>query len=170
MKHNCNTAIKLPRSSILKPFILFLFLAVVPLGCSKERGRAWSEGDLVGRWQLVDRGAVGTPPLGELCEFRADGTVVVFEGSQTHFGTYRVERGEVELLIAGRPTERWIISSDVGKELSLFSRSLNTTVRYVKVSPGGLLTGTIGIILKSAIVIALLFLLYRFLARVLEFD
>jgi hypothetical protein len=96
--------------------------------------------------------------------------VTVFEGSQSRFGTYRVEGNEIELLIAGMPTQRWVISSGVGSELSLFSRSLNTTVRYVKVSPSGLLTGTIGIILKSIVVVALLFLLYRFLARVLEFE
>jgi hypothetical protein len=170
MKSEFKSTFGLLRSSALRSFMLFLMCAFIPLGCSKERGRTWSEKDLIGRWELVDRGAVGIPPLGESCEFRADGTVTVFEGSQSRFGTYRVEGNEIELLIAGMPTQRWVISSGVGSELSLFSRSLNTTVRYVKVSPSGLLTGTIGIILKSIVVVALLFLLYRFLARVLEFE
>lgn len=143
-------------------------LGAVLAGCAKMEEVFWSEHHLVGTWQLVDRGDVGAPPLGERCEFHSDGTARIFEGTQILMGAYRVDRNELEIVLPGAPASVWVIRSRPGGELELFNRSLNTTVRYVRLGRGEFITGTIGIILKSIIVIALIFLLYRFLARLLE--
>lgn len=140
-------------------------------GCGKHQRRYWRTRDLFGVWELTERGALAPPPLGNQCEFREDGTVRVIEDGGTKAGTYRLERNELELVIAGSPTQTWrIVSKPGGRELLLHNRALNTHARYVRISRGAVLTGTLGLILKSIIVIALIFLLYRFLARVLEFD
>lgn len=149
-------------------FIFITLSFVLPIGC--ERAPFWNERHLIGTWRLVDRGEAGIPPLGERCEFRSDGVMRVYEGAQMRIGTFRIDRNELEVLLPGAPTNVWVIRGRPGSELMLFSRSLNTTVRYVRVGRGELLTGTVSIILKSIIVIVLIFLLYRFLVRVLELE
>lgn len=154
--------------TLLTPLIVMLIATLA--GCAKVGNAIWTEDRLVGTWQLVDRGDVGVPPLGERCEFHSDGTMRIYEGGQIRIGTFAVNANELEIAVAGAPVEVWVIRSQPGGELTLFSRSLNTTVRYVRVSRSEFITGTIGIILKSIIVIALIFLLYRFLVRVLELE
>lgn len=148
----------------------FIAVLIALAGCAKVEDALWTEDRLVGTWQLVDRGDVGVPPLGERCEFHSDGTIRIHEGGQIRVGAFAVNRNELEIAVAGAPAEVWVIRSQPGGELTLFSRSLNTTVRYVRVSRGEFITGTIGIIFKSIIVIAIIFLLYRFLVRVLELE
>ncbi|HID06329.1 MAG TPA: hypothetical protein EYP10_04190 [Armatimonadetes bacterium] len=138
--------------------------------CGKHQRRYWRTRDLVGVWKLTERGSL-TPPLGNQCEFGEDGTVRVVEDGRVRAGTYRLERNELELVIPGSPTQMWrIVNKPGGKELLLHNRALNTQARYVRISRGAMLTGTLGLILKSIVIIALVFLLYRFLAHVLEFD
>ncbi|MCS7252712.1 MAG: hypothetical protein RMK18_02050 [Armatimonadota bacterium] len=151
-------------------FSLVIAFAVLIAGCARTRGAFWVERDLLGTWRLTDRGDVGVPPLGERCEFRSDGTVHIIERGQVRIGAFRVERNELELVVPGAPVEVWVIRNQPSGELMLFSRSLNTTVRYARVGRGEFITGTVSIILKSIVVIALIFLLYRFLTRVLELE